>query len=850
MESCAGRAMQVCDPSHLPTSLRLKKPGDSRCIVSNSLVSLTDNAWPPKSPREALLSSPGGRRKYQDVQRRRELLSSPLKRSNTTPNFRSKADLVIDEDEGDGEEDEETLQLQLAEIKARLKLKQLQKNLGRSGATSSNNEGGEEGRARPTSGISRSQSHSMIPRSPTSVQRRAHTDDVQVPVSPTRRETAAAEPWSPKRYQLGIDKGWKANDVSLKRPPRPTSQLGGRSSAMPHSGDVFSSRPQTSPGGAGLNRIKSFSERMAEGRAAEKAEQARMDRVNRIQANRSSGFQLDNSEIETYKAAAANENISTALSVSREPQAPSFNREDILRSLGPPRSGGMKRSQTTPNIRNAGGTPNRSSASHGRASSHEDGAQLDAASNEAGVIVNPPDSSKFEAYSSLHLSSRVLPHSFLSRTLADKTILKIPDLLKTVKAPSFELPEEIDGDFVVFGIVASKSDTKQTKASGSSTAKATNPYDDGLNNSNNYMAITLTDLKWTIDMFLFDTAFPRYYRISKGTVIAILNPTIMPPPKNKLDTNRFSLALSSSDDKILEIGKARDIGFCKSVRKDGKTCQSWVDGRKTEFCDFHIDVQVRRTQGQRAGINKGTGMFGPGGQSGQRTGVWGGGGGRGAGARTVGRGQGGAGGRDGLKSEGAQYDWASQSTYYVAPAPKTAGLARASFSPFTSGRSAANLLDTNDDPFLAAGMMGRGMENKEELFRRRVADQQRERDIAQKLVVSGRAGGVGADYLRTRANNQIGPKLGDHDKVPKTPSTPTTQSVTQSMNLSALKAENVRLRGPMKRVNDKPHGSGVKKTRFITSKGIREAGRESLGADAATERRHVLSDDDDDLEIV
>jgi minichromosome maintenance protein 10 len=69
------------------------------------------------------------------MQQRRQLLSSPLKRSHATPNFRSKADQILDEDVGedDSEEDEETLQLKLAEIQARLKLKQLQKSRGRSG---------------------------------------------------------------------------------------------------------------------------------------------------------------------------------------------------------------------------------------------------------------------------------------------------------------------------------------------------------------------------------------------------------------------------------------------------------------------------------------------------------------------------------------------------------------------------------------------------------------------------------------------------------------------------------------------------------------------------------------------
>lgn len=760
------------------------------------------------------------------MQHRRELLSSPLKRSSTTPNFRSKSGQALDEDEVDGEEDEETLQLQLAEIKARLKLKQLQKKRGESGTPHSNTEDEEHEHPHQAAGIrssSQAQNHALVPRSPKSVQKRSQNDDVQVPVSPTRREAPAPAAWSPQRYRLGIDKGWKASDVSLKRPsssrtdPRPNSQLGTRSGAMSRQSDIFASRPQTSPGGGGPHRIKSFSERLAEGRAAEKS---RMERAERIQANRSSAFQIDKAEVDAFKAAAEKEGPASP-SGSREPQMQSFSREEIMRSLDKPKSGGMKRSQTTPNVRRQHGSD-------------------EAQSEDTGVTVNPPDSSKFESYSSQHLSRRILPHSFLSRTLADKTVLRIPDLLKKIKAPAFELPEEIDGDYVVFGIVASKSGTKQKQEPGNISAKKTDPHDDGTNNTSRYMAITLTDLKWTIDLFIFDTAFSRYYRISEGTLIAILNPTIMPPPKHKLDTNRFSLALSSSDDKVLEIGHSQDIGFCKAVRKDGKTCQSWVDGRKTEFCDFHVDIQVRRTQGQRMGVNSNSGMFGPGGKSGSRTGFFGGEGGK------RGRGRG-AGFKEGLKSEGRQYDWSSQSTYYVAPAPKNHGN-RTSYHP-AAVSSAANLLDAADDPFIAAGMMGRGMENKEERLRRRLAAQQRERDITQKLV-SGGTGGVGAEYLRTRTINQSPSANGTKDKPPGTTRTPKHLPSSNSLNfIGANKAKDVRL-SPMKRAHDgdKPHGSGVKKTRFLTANGIREAGRDSLGgpSESVVSGRKILSDDDDD----
>ncbi|CAG8179529.1 unnamed protein product [Penicillium salamii] len=767
-------------------------------------------------------------------------MTSPLKRSSTTPNFRSKAQQLLDEDDME-EEDEETLQLQLAEIKARLRLKKLQqKNRGRSSSIL------EEDESRPSSAISpsrteRAEDRNPAQRSPKKLIKRTSNDEIQVPASPTRREIPANDPISPRRYVMGIDKGWKANDVSLKRPPitrpdpRPSSHLGFRDGATPRANDLFSARPQTSPAGGGLNRIKSFSERMAEGRAAEKAEKSRLERAEQIQASRSSAFQVDKSELETFKAAAADQKYVPPSASKWDRQTESFSREDVLRSMGQSRPSGLHRSNTTPNLRRTEGGDHteRQSHLHRRTNTTEE---------ETGSFQNPgqsddtlmkaPDSSKFESYSSLHLSNRVLPHSFLSRTLAEKKVLRIPDLLKSVKAPAFELPEEIDGDFVVFGIVAAKSDPKNIKSTGNATAKSQDPYDDGLNNSGKYMVITLTDLKWTVDLFLFDTAFPRYYKVSEGTLIAILNPTIMPPPKHKLDTNRFSLSLSSSDDKVLEIGYARDIGFCKAVRKDGKTCQSWVDGRKTEFCDFHIDIQVRRTQGQRAGINADSGM-GPGGRSGPRTGFFG------EGAKRGGRG---SASKQGLKHNGPQFDFASQSHYYVAPS-KNRGTGRTSYNPLAG--SAARL-DGYDDPFVSLGTGGR-VESKEEKMRRRLAAQQKERDITQKLV-AGRVGGVGAEYLRTRAGNETPNKA----TTPSTPAVPRSPPDPNGIDLTTFgKAKNVRL-SPMKRAHGKPHGSGVKKTRFITSKGIREAGRESLGAPAESTpsgRRMVIDDDDDDDEL-
>lgn len=811
------------------------------------------------------------------MQRRRDNLTSPLKHATTTPNLRATTKATqllrdgLDEGEGedeDTEEDEETLHLKLAAIEARLKLKQLQKGRGRAGTPTPDRHGNVEALHRPASAVSFSSraldqpAQSRTSREPGS---RDHSDDVQVPMSPTRRLAPPLEPTSPGRYRLGIDKGLKGSDVSLRRPPsskesdaRSNSRLGSRDGPISHLRNTLVPQPHSFD----ETRSKSFSERMAEGRAAEKSRRERDARAERIKAGRSSAFQYDKTEMEAFKTAAAERRPeSPSKLLTRHGRTDSFSREDVMRSANNLKPS-LKRSQTTPTLRRGEESESRSylhrrgQKSEAQSFSSQPGGSrqnsfTDDVSNETErALEKAPDASKFEPFSALHLSNRILPHSFLNRTLEDKKALRIPDLLRMIKGPPFELPDNIDGDYVVFGIIASKSDPKQVKEAKNVTAQAVDPFDDGLNNRNQYMVITLTDLKWTIDLFLFDTAFPRYYRLSEGTVIAILNPTILPPPKDKIDTNRFSLCISSSDDKVLEVGSARDIGYCKAVRKDGKTCQSWVDGRKTEFCDFHVDLQVRRAQAGRMGVNNGTGIFGPGGRSGSRTGFYGG-----PKRSTQQKAPGGL-----LRADGAKYDRETQSLYYVTPGFKPRNNTGNSFQHLRPGQSAASLIDADvDDPFIAAGKMGRGTENKEERFRRRLVEQQREREITQKIT-SSRAGGVAGEYLRAQNNentpttNKASSRSGaQHTRAGSSdPTLPSTSMAgDKSLSMSFKRAEAVRL-SPRKRAHDgdRPHGSGVKKTRFITSKGIKEAGRDSLGGNPDAIPQTDDFDDDDELEIV
>ncbi|KAF1348859.1 hypothetical protein BDV97DRAFT_333490 [Delphinella strobiligena] len=575
--------------------------------------------WPPKSPHEALLSSPSGRKRWDDVRERfqdRDVSPSPRGKSVTT----SKALQAlhgISDDEEDEDEDEEMLRLKLQAIEAKLKLKKLQNKKKLSTTQDHDEDRFSSNVASPRKRLGTS---SLLP-------------GVQVPVSPIKDRMPPPselpnQHTSPARVLLGIDKGLKAKDVSLKR-ARNGTQLANLNPSTPDA------RPTTS-----------FNQRLAATRLSNEEQEAKADRV---QKARSTGFALPGSSSATSGSTPA-----------------------------------RRRDSTEPS---------------------EDG-------------------SAFESYSSLHLSKRKIPHTDLVRGLDAKEIYTLPRLLEEVKAPHYD-PPDCESDFVVFAIIASKSSPYTTKAKHHMNSSTEPDTHEEINPRNKFMVMTLTDLKWEVDLFLFDTAFTQFWKMTPGTLVAILNPNIMPPKTNQ-HNGRFSLKLASSEDSVLEIGTARDLGFCKSIKKDGKECGAWVNKRKTQFCDYHVELAVEKTRRGRMEVNS---MYRPtGAATNNKPFKQNSRGGMKAGERS---------------SAGLNRDRESGSAYYMGG---------------TSGLSAANLFDAED--------MG-----KADAMRKRLAAREKERILGEKL---GRLGnGMGAEYLSANTSNT----LSDKSRRTKAGPTSTTSSI-------------------------------------------------------------------------
>jgi minichromosome maintenance protein 10 len=771
--------------------------------------------WPPRSPHEALLSSPSGRRKFQQRRERDSVSPSPVKR-------RPVSRALFDEAE-DEEEDEETLQLKLAQIEARLKLKKLQKEReARERGTQDGDNTSMRERSRPGTRTELRAVDLPRPRSA-----------VEVPASPTRAHREPEEQKSPARVLLGIDKGLRAQDVSLKRAVSFHSRSNTTSSSLSRSNTITA---------AEAPRGKSFSERIAESRNKEKEKD---EKQTRIEKSRSTGFGLKN--IDSVQNSASSRASSSLSSGTRDTQT-SSKRDQLNKG----RSLGNLRDTSTP--RPASNLSSRSDLSRTQSAAPSSTPRFTSVSktaakyNEISERDNSTEAASFESFSGLHLKARTMEHRDITRILDGKTILTIPQLLKTVKAPDYD-PPDMENDYVVFGIICSKS-SPLTPKNGRAQQSVSNQQETDAGKSGKFMVLRMTDLKWELDLFLFDNGFAEFWKLSVGTLVAVLNPEIMPPRQR--DSGKFSLKLTDSDDTVLEIGTARDLDFCHAKRKDGKDCGQWIDSRKTEYCDFHIELQVNKSKRGRMEVNTMTGTSfgkGPGGSG--KFGMF-----------SSGPAQGNSGD---LRREGKYHDRMLHETMYIAP----------------GAGAAARLMDNDEDQGFERG------QSRAERHRKQLAEKEKERELAKKLGQIGN--GAGSDYMRVKGDAAFDPKFparGDAHLSQPTTSTKESTALDDLLGLQRKNADDVHL-SPVKRkritsgkstASSEPMGwggaykrglllsptkaksnSSIRETRetspakkkarlLLPEKGIREPGRESLGnMDVGL---IAAMDEDDDLEII
>ncbi|CAG9788558.1 unnamed protein product [Diatraea saccharalis] len=136
--------------------------------------------------------------------------------------------------------------------------------------------------------------------------------------------------------------------------------------------------------------------------------------------------------------------------------------------------------------------------------------------------------------------------------------------------------EDLSKDWVIAGVIVRKSSTKQSQK------------------GNQFMIWTLSDLKddlKTISMFLFRKAYTDLWKTCEGTVVAILNPNVLDKSQNSNDQASLSV---ENPERVMILGQSKDLGICKSRKKNGEPCTAFVNVNQCEHCIYHVKQEYQK----------------------------------------------------------------------------------------------------------------------------------------------------------------------------------------------------------------------------------------------------------------
>lgn len=200
------------------------------------------------------------------------------------------------------------------------------------------------------------------------------------------------------------------------------------------------------------------------------------------------------------------------------------------------------------------------------------------------ILVTPQDTEEIEKFSGIQIDQRYIEAGTLETMFEDKKILRLDRLFQKVYPPDFKEPDY--PNWVVIGVITEKSDVKFTN-----------------NKSSKYLSLSISNFILNLKLLLFGDAFTKYWKLKVGDIIGILNPRILPYKNMTTKTvQTFNLTLNSNFNSIVEIGKAKNLGYCRASFRD-KKCNVPIDKSQTDYCEYHQNTNYIKSASQRMDLN-------------------------------------------------------------------------------------------------------------------------------------------------------------------------------------------------------------------------------------------------------
>ncbi|TPX35316.1 hypothetical protein SmJEL517_g02319 [Synchytrium microbalum] len=190
-----------------------------------------------------------------------------------------------------------------------------------------------------------------------------------------------------------------------------------------------------------------------------------------------------------------------------------------------------------------------------------------------------------EHYSGLRLKNQLVTPSQLASHMNSRRYIQ----LAKIKSSIDKHEGDIIGDWVTIALIAEKSSPRTAS------------------NGKKYCVMKMTDLTpfdasrlGTITVFLFEKSFERHWKEVVGSVVALLNPKLVPPN----DTNHSYALEIDHPDKFLKIGMSMDFALCRH-----ETCKGIINKEAGEYCEFHAIKAYKKSKLHRAEFAAATSNF-------------------------------------------------------------------------------------------------------------------------------------------------------------------------------------------------------------------------------------------------
>ncbi|KAH9503642.1 minichromosome maintenance- protein [Bulinus truncatus] len=180
-----------------------------------------------------------------------------------------------------------------------------------------------------------------------------------------------------------------------------------------------------------------------------------------------------------------------------------------------------------------------------------------------------------EEFSKIRIVNPLISSSLMRMRMEGRKLISSSRIHLKLKTP------DLQGDWVTIAVVVGKTDSKA-----SSTGK---PYCIWKLND-------LEDLDNCVSFFLFGEVHKHLWKTEVGTVIGVLNPSIMESMEKNNSEPAFTI---KNPNQLMIMGRSKDLGWCIARTKSGNKCVKFINKKFGDFCSFHVAAEYRKTSAQR-----------------------------------------------------------------------------------------------------------------------------------------------------------------------------------------------------------------------------------------------------------